>query len=166
MAIQNYPILNLILCGFYLLGAITLSAAPGDLDPTFGNGGIVVTSVADQPYWDEPRSIQLQPDGKIVVSGEILQDTDDGLRTVSFFVARYLPSGVLDSSFGTNGKIMAPIAPPYTGGELVGEEIALQRDGKIVAVGARFIGGNLYFAVIDTIPTVYLTLCLVLGAES
>ena len=48
----------------------------------------------------------------------------------------YYPNGTLDASFGTNGKIVAPI---NSGEELVGRDIALQPDGKIIAVG--FKGG-------------------------
>ena len=113
-------------------GATNIKAAPGDLDSTFGSGGIVLTSITNAPYYDFPRSIQVQPDGKIVVCGEISEvDSDSNDFTVSFFLARYHPNGTLDNSFGTNGRIVAPI---NSGDELVGEEIALQPDGKIIAV--------------------------------
>ena len=110
-----------------------VQAAPGSLDFSFGSGGIVVTPITESPYYEEPHSMQVQPDGKIVVGGQIIEyDNSGDYYTVSFFLARYNPNGTLDASFGTNGKVIAPV--PYNG-EYVGEEIALQPDGKIVAVG-------------------------------
>jgi uncharacterized delta-60 repeat protein len=123
---------------FLTLPAMTF-AAPGDLDLSFGSGGIVVTSISNAPYFEYASSMKVQPDGKIVVSGEIIEEIPDGGIYVSFFLARYHPNGTLDTSFGTNGKIVAPI---NSGDELVGRDIALQPDGKIVAVGFR--GVNRY----------------------
>lgn len=47
-------------------------------------------------------------------------------------MARYTKSGVLDTSFGTGGKVTTEL----TGGEDKAFALALQRDGKIVAAGA------------------------------
>jgi len=127
-----------------IFGAANITAAPGDLDLTFGSGGLVVTSFTNPPYQDSPSSIQVQPDGKIVVCGEIIEDDPNFSFTVSFFIARYHPNGTFDTSFGTNGKIVAPI---NSGGEFVGREIALQPDGKIIAVGYRTISPLTHVAV-------------------
>jgi len=125
------------LVALILFSATIGTAAPGDLDTTFGSGGIVVTSHINPPYFDSPSSMQLQPDGKIVVCGFIMfEDDANNVHTVSFFLARYHPNGTLDTSFGTNGKVIAPI---NSGAENVGEEIAIQPDGKIIAVGGRHI---------------------------
>ena len=116
-----------------LLACSTLSvAAPGDLDLSFGSGGIVVTSFADTFYYDAAQTVKVQPDGKIVVGGWITDTDNNGDR--GFFLARYHPTGALDASFGTNGKIIGPINI----GEMVGNDIALQPDGKIIAVGYGF----------------------------
>src|SRR5262245_1191898 len=111
----------------------SVSAAPGDLDLSFGNGGIVRT-ITDF-YHLSSREMLVQPDGKIVVCGWILDEDDNG---VSFFLARYHPTGALDASFGANGRIIGP----YLSGGLVGNGIALQPDGKIIAVGPVFLGGS------------------------
>jgi uncharacterized delta-60 repeat protein len=118
----------LVFLALIIFGATNIKAAPGDLDLSFGNGGIVVTSISDEPYSEEPRSMKVQPDGKIVVGGRIVEYDNEGSYIVSFFLARYNPNGTLDASFGTNGKVVTPIGPS-------GEDIALQPDGKIVAVG-------------------------------
>lgn len=118
-----------------LFGATNIKAAPGDLDLSFGSGGIVVTSIGDQFYYDEARTVLAQPDGKILVSGHIY---DQEFYLASFFLARYHPTGALDASFGTNGKI---ITPPYSGA-IVGNDIAFQPDGKIITVGPGFYAGS------------------------
>src|SRR6185295_7073108 len=53
----------------------SISAAPGDLDPTFGNGGIVITNIPNVNNGNGPTlyaayAMAIQPDGKIVVVGE------------------------------------------------------------------------------------------------
>ena len=123
---NNRKALTLILI---LLGAMTITAAPGDLDLSFGNGGTVSTLIMNIGHHEQPSSILVQPDGKILVSGQI----DDYGALVSFFLARYNPTGTLDTSFGENGKIIDPGGE----GEFVGADIALQPDGKIIAVGIK-----------------------------
>jgi uncharacterized delta-60 repeat protein len=114
---------------------VSVQSAPGDLDLSFGNGGTVVTPITDAAnLYDEPNSMRVQPDGKIVVCGQIIYSDDKSGYPVSFFLARYNPNGTLDASFGTNGKVVAPIGGSG-GGVYVGHNIALQPDGKIIAVG-------------------------------
>jgi uncharacterized delta-60 repeat protein len=114
---------------------VAVQSAPGDLDLSFGNGGIVITPITDAAnLYDEPNSMLVQPDGKIVVCGQVIYSDDKSGYPVSFFLARYDPNGTLDASFGTNGKVVAPIGGSG-GGVYVGQNIALQPDGKIVAVG-------------------------------
>ncbi len=137
--------LVLVFLALIIFGATNIKAAPGDLDLSFGSGGIVVTSITNAPYSAVPRSMKVQPDGKIVVSGEIIEEYPDGGSYVSFFLARYHPNGTLDTSFGTNGKVIAPIPQGPSG--YVGTDIALQPDGKIVAVGFGIVENSLGFAV-------------------
>jgi uncharacterized delta-60 repeat protein len=104
------------------------ASTPGSLDPTFGNGGKVLT-----PGGGATDAI-LQPNGDIVVSG-------------GFGVARYLPTGKLDTTFGSGGLASAGFA----GGESR-TSVALQPDGKIVWVGSQGnpsfpAGGTFEFAV-------------------
>jgi uncharacterized delta-60 repeat protein len=94
--------------------------APGDLDLTFGGfgaGGKVVSPVSGSA-----SGMVLQPDGKIVVVGNIGS---------SWFVMRYLPNGTLDSTFSGDG--MATFSNALYG--LHASDVALQSDGKIVVAG-------------------------------
>src|SRR5688572_21203171 len=128
----NYKSLILTASLFFALSA-SISAAPGDLDLSFGSGGIVLTSFAPDQFWyDAAQTVRVQPDGKIVVGGWITDTDNNGDR--GFFLARFHPTGALDASFGTNGKIIGPV----NSGEMVGNDIALQPDGKIISIGYSF----------------------------
>ncbi len=108
------------------------ASTPGSLDPTFGNGGKVLTDLGVGA--GVPSDAVLQPNGDIVVSG-------------GFGVARYLPTGKLDTTFGTGGLA----STGFVGGES-GTGVALQPDGKIIWVGSQGnpsfpAGGTFSFAV-------------------
>jgi len=105
-----------------LLALITsvATAAPGDLDTSFGSGGKVLTSVAGVD--DRGYAVALQSDGMIVVAGH----SDN-----HFAVARFTSTGALDASFGSGGKVITSI----TGGTDFGYGVAVQSDGKIVVTG-------------------------------
>jgi len=104
------------------------SAAPGDLDPSFGSGGVAKLFEGNEgeSYAD---AVAVQPDGKIVIAGYEESNT---------IVVRLLPNGDLDPSFGVGGKATTVIP----GGESGAFAIALQPDGKIVAAGSgKAFGG-------------------------
>ncbi len=118
--------------------APTSSPAPGTLDTSFGNSGIVITDFDSQI--DEANAIAIQSDGKILVAGvaKITGNNND------FAIVRYNADGTLDSSFGNNGKTTTNF------GNLRNDvvcAIAIQTDGKIVVAGYTNEGGNLNFAV-------------------
>jgi len=113
---------------------IQTSAAPGDLDPSFGNGGKVVTSISgSNAYaWD----IAIQSDGKIVAVG------NSRIGNISkFALARYNTDGSLDTTFGTGGIVVTLV------GEIgYAEAVAIQSNGKIVVAGGSRIGNIYNFA--------------------
>src|SRR5688500_14901204 len=88
-------------------GATTITAAPGDLDPTFGNGGIALGySPGYQLYL--ACAMAIQPDGKIVVVGQGV-GPGHGPNWESA-VVRFNPDGSLDTSFGGTGIVINPIS--------------------------------------------------------
>ncbi len=111
---------------------------PGDLDTTFGSGGIVTTSIG--PFHDYAYAVAIQPDGKIVVAGSTGNGSDG-----DFALARYTVSGTLDTTFGSGGVVITPIGTgdPWWDGAL---GVAIQPDGKIVAVGYADNGSRRNFA--------------------
>lgn len=100
-------------------------AAPGDLDPAFGNGGKVHI---DRGYYAEGQDVALQPDGKIVTVGT---NMDAGWLTPDFSLMRHNADGSLDTAFGDGGEVITD----FTEGEDLAQAVALQPDGKIVVVG-------------------------------
>jgi len=81
----------------------------------------------------------LQNDGKILCAG-VTQDNTSGDLTVM----RFETNGVLDATFGASGMVVVDVANEY---ELL-YDLALQPDGKIVAVGITSDGNNFDIVVI------------------
>ena len=111
--------------------AAPASAAPGDLDPSFGGGAGWVRTLevrdASNNYLPEgAEDVAIQPDGRIVVTGPVI----DGRSNRYFGALRYLPDGSLDGSFGSGGLVAADL-----GSFEDPRAVALQRDGKIVVAG-------------------------------
>jgi uncharacterized delta-60 repeat protein len=73
--------------------------ANGTLDTSFGNGGMVTTSIGAVGMEDNPAAVVLQADGKIVVAGV----TQAGTVSQDLALVRYNPNGSLDTSFGPSG---------------------------------------------------------------
>src|SRR6266542_226493 len=99
--------------------------ANGSLDASFGTGGWVMTHFGSGTGTGV-GALARQPDGKVVAAGGASNGTD-----TDFALARYNPNGSLDTSFGTGGKVTTPIGS----GDDQARDIALQADGKLVAVG-------------------------------
>jgi uncharacterized delta-60 repeat protein len=119
--------------GLFFFVAILLSfpgswrmaqAADGDLDPTFGTGGKVVTDFNDSTDW--LGRVALQPDGKIVTAGVSFPGN-------KYALARYNPDGTLDVTFGVGGKVTTVLAGNVQGGA---DGLLLLPDGKIVISGS------------------------------
>src|SRR5436190_19402487 len=115
------PIGLVIFC--LTFGHITI-AAPGDLDPTFGNGGLVLG-----PQNAEAYSTAILPDGKLIVvgnSGSYVDDPDNGtywLPNSNIVIARYDLNGLLDTTFGSGGIVGAGVFSWVS-------DVVVQADGK------------------------------------
>ena len=90
----------------------------GSLDPSFSGDGRQRTNFGGS---DQANGVALQAGGKIVAVGRGGGD---------FALARYGPSGSLDPSFSGDGRQRTNF-----GGSDAANGVALQADGKIVAVG-------------------------------
>lgn len=98
--------------------ALARFKANGDLDETFGTGGRVFTNFDTAATG---TSLVIQPDQRIIAAG---------FTGHQFALARYLSDGTLDPSFEIDGKVIT-----FFNGDGACTEIALQKDGKIVAAG-------------------------------
>ena len=95
----------------------------GSLDTTFNGDGKVTTLVTLNS--ERANSGALQADGKIVVGGYATGTTKD------FFILRYNTNGTLDTTFDGDGMVIIPVL----GNDEI-FDIAVQPDGKILAVGS------------------------------
>ncbi|MGH9034891.1 MAG: hypothetical protein ACRD0O_03940, partial [Acidimicrobiia bacterium] len=123
-AVAVQPDGSIVVAGTTSSGASTAWALirylpDGRLDDGFGSGGLVVTDF-EATTDDVASTLVLLPDGRIVAAGR------SGDR---FALARYLPDGQLDPSFGTAGLVT-------TGQGLVaGLAARLDPAGRIVLAG-------------------------------
>ena len=99
-------------------------AADGDLDPTFGIGGKVVTDFTNSTDW--LSRVAVQPDGKIVTAGVSFPGN-------KYALARYNPDGTLDVTFGIGGKVTTVLPGNVQGGA---DGLLLLPDGKIMISGS------------------------------
>ena len=100
----------------------------GGIDTSFGTNGALAIDYGGN---DVALSGVIQTDGKIILSGSYAW----GTTSSDFALARLLTNGTLDSSFGTNGKVIVNFSQYDTA-----DSIALQSDGKIL------IGGHTYYS--------------------
>ena len=105
-------------------------AVDGDLDPTFGTGGMVMTDLNRST--DLANAVALQSDGKLVVVGQTYKDND--YSDEDFVVTRYNTNGTLDNTFGSRGRVRTD----FPALAAVPSSVVIQPDGKIVVAGGAF----------------------------
>ncbi|MFA6603628.1 MAG: delta-60 repeat domain-containing protein [Patescibacteria group bacterium] len=118
--------------------------ADGSLDASFDGDGKVITDVGTTAwtnYSDGAYAVTIQPDGKIVAAG-----FTQGYMADYFALARYNADGSLDASFGSGadldgkaGIVMTNLGTGYFGSDDA-YAVAVQPDGKIIAVGGAYLG--------------------------
>ena len=102
-------------------GELDASFAGGEREPMFGTRRFE----ADQ---DSAADVAVQADGKIIVAGGAAARLSGRL---GFALARFNADGSLDRSFSGNGKLLT-----YFGSYASASGVAVQPDGRIVAVGS------------------------------
>jgi uncharacterized delta-60 repeat protein len=112
----------------------------GNLDTSFAGSGFFTDSYGQLSCaW---HAVALQNDSMIVVAGTA---RDTVSLTDNFAVGRYHTDGSVDSSFGTNGKLMTD----FFGSNDLCRSMVIQNDGKIVAAGTTGDSlSNFYMAAI------------------
>lgn len=118
----------------------------GNLDSGFGDNGVKIIQVSNAH--EQLSDIALQPDGKLLLGGSANVN-----GTYHTAMARLLPNGQSDASFGQSGSIVHNL---NTLGDNI-QALRLQADGKIVSAGSFWIDGRHNFAVCrfsNVVPTV------------
>lgn len=101
----------------------------GSRDETFGDEGIVITSLGSHDGGS--KSIAIQSDNKIIISGTAQVDL-----YMDYALIRYNEDGSLDNSFSDDGILVSPVSPSVD----QGYSMCLQDDGKILVAGEAFTG--------------------------
>jgi len=110
----------------------------GTNDPSFVSPLFDFLDSQNDIYQNIPFGVALQGDGSVVIagSGQDKNAIDEGA------LARFVPTGALDQSFGQNGVVASVLD-----GNDQFTAMALQPDGKIVAAGLSFANnGDLVIA--------------------
>jgi uncharacterized delta-60 repeat protein len=133
-----------------VLAAVSLSActasaraAEGDLDPSFGSGGRVQTTVGSSARQD---AMTVDAQGRILAVGEAKVNANDG----DILVVRYLADGTPDPSFDGDG--MATFDFPAANDFDEAEAVTLDAQGRILLFGETPGAGGTDFALIRVNP--------------
>jgi uncharacterized delta-60 repeat protein len=102
------------------------AAAAGDLDPSFGSGGVARQSFSIMG--DLIAGISLQGDGKIVAGGA---SSNDISGNYGFAAARFTATGQLDGGYGSGGFTRLDVP----GQQLSASSTVQQADGKLLVGG-------------------------------
>ena len=126
----------------------------GSLDTSFDTDGIAITDFHSS--LDSAQDVIILPNNKIVAVGYTQVANDD----LDFGLARYNSDGTLDTDFYEDGRVTAD----FFGHQDVARAIALQSDGKLIAVGysdsesgdaefaiARFLGDSNTEPILDSL---------------
>jgi uncharacterized delta-60 repeat protein len=103
-----------------------VEAASGDLDTSFGNGGVVTADLSPNGY-EEAEAIAVQKDGRIVIG----IDHRDGEGAGDFALMRYNTNGTLDTTFGVGGVVQTN----FLGFGGVAASVKIDPKGRIVVAG-------------------------------
>jgi uncharacterized delta-60 repeat protein len=111
-------------------GLVARYTSAGQLDPTFGSGGSVVTTAAGHFH-----DVALAADGSIVVGGNALYTGSDGLIHGQMAVGHLTANGAMDTTFGTAGTGISMVPPISVTGSDDANALAIGPDGRIVLAG-------------------------------
>ncbi|MBL7807094.1 MAG: T9SS type A sorting domain-containing protein [Saprospiraceae bacterium] len=125
--LQHFQSLILVLG---MLSSIGLTAQPGTLDPTFGQGGRVNFAFDTPSTENDPTVVAVQADGKIVVAGRAFHLPGATIPHVG--IARLMPNGDLDPGFSGDGKAGFLVDPAATSNSP--RAMRILPDGKILMI--------------------------------
>jgi len=118
-------------------GLVVAYTSSGQLDPTFGNSGVVSTATAAEFY-----KVALETDGSIIILGYTYFTNPDGSIYQQGIVGHLFADGSVDTSFGTAGNGFALL--PELEGPQGWMGLAIDPQGLIAV--AYTSGGQTYVA--------------------
>ena len=111
------------------------------LDPTFGVNGVQATALPTSIsiLGQNGQNIAVDASGRFVVAGKSAGN--------NFAITRYLPTGAIDTNFGTNGSVTTAIGSD----SLAGQCVTIDSSGNIL-VGGFLNGSSTAFAIARYTP--------------
>lgn len=109
-------------------GVVAVLDADGNLDPSFGQDGVIVDPLDHSTYFG---AVAVDAEGRIVVAG--YTEEEDGPRGTA--IVRYLQDGSRDPSFGVDPDLPG-VTRIYEPCSVTPRDLAIQSDGSIVTTGA------------------------------
>ena len=118
----------------------------GELDPSFGSGGLAVRNVAVGTTGELFRSIVVQSTGKIVAVGAVEHAGATDARDRDIALLRLNPDGSKDTTFGTDGVVILDLSTGVVNGNSFAADSAwgLDRypDDRLVVGGGQVRTGG------------------------
>jgi uncharacterized delta-60 repeat protein len=100
----------------------------GALDPTFGQGGKVLTSIGGQD--DEAYGVAVNSLGYVAATGATYTTAADGTVNSSVATVMYTPAGTLDRHFGGRGIVTTSLSQPG-----VANQVEFNTNGSLLVAG-------------------------------
>ncbi len=123
---------SLVLLVSFMVGRVAAQGTAGTLEATYGTAGVALTAAVGQTL--QGTAVEVQADGCVLMAGSVW----NGVSAARMVVTRFLPTGQVDTSFGTDGyATYSEGSQPFTA-----RAMAVQADGRIVVAGDS---GNTYF---------------------
>ncbi len=130
--------------------AVARFRASGELDTTFGTGGVATVNVAKGgKSVEQARGVVVQPSGKVVISGTVEHDsaaTGDAARDTDIALARFDQDGRLDPTFGAGGVVRLDLSTGVADGTAFRGDTAWGltglAGGKLLVVGSQVGAGE------------------------
>lgn len=124
----------------YTIAVFCGETGPGGLDGLFGTAGI---NAEGGLFSADASAVAITSDGKIVTVGLLQNGAENDL-----LISRFNADGSPDATFSGSGNVLVG----FNGTSEAGHGVAVQSDGKIVAVGEAEVSGFKQFIVIRYLP--------------
>ncbi len=122
-----------------MVSALFVTGAFGNTvthDTSFNGTGYSIQTIVPHPNYSLGNSFAIQSDGKIVVAGDIVRN----MQQDEFGLVRINTDGTLNTSFGTNGVVIAMLG---SSSDSI-NKVRIQPDGKILLAGQSWSNGTAY----------------------
>jgi uncharacterized delta-60 repeat protein len=108
------------------------TATAGHVDTNFGNNGYIVTDFSGSNNFSVSSSSAIDKNNNIIVGGFVVNGFGGGGSYSNYALARYLPTGVLDTTFGTNGFVVTD----FSGNDAYAMSISIDFSNNIIVYGS------------------------------